>query len=195
MPFVAILVFPMHPTNVFKHCHNNGWLSLPHNKPICHFWQHSGVKKEVRRPKRCGHGVLRLAVVYAFCCHPCLSNGLPQCFQTLPQQWLALLASQQAHLPLLATLRSQKRGQATQEVWPWCTAIGSCICLLLPSLSIQWTPPMFSNTATTMVGSPCLTTSPFATLGNTQESKRGQMTQEVWPCCTVIGSCRCLLLP
>ena len=38
----------MAPSNVLKHCHNNGWLSLKflcHNKPICHFWQHSGVKK------------------------------------------------------------------------------------------------------------------------------------------------------
>ena len=41
---VFVLCFVV-PGNVFKHCHNNGWLSLPHNKPICHFWQHSGVKK------------------------------------------------------------------------------------------------------------------------------------------------------
>src|SRR5210317_143835 len=92
MPFVAFLVFPMDPTNVFKHCH----------KPICHFWQHSGVKKGGRQPKRYGH-------------------------------------------------------------WPWCTVIGGCRCLLLPSLCFQWTLPMFSNTAT----------SPFAIFGNTQESKKG----------------------
>ena len=48
---------------LLKHCHNNGWLSLPHSKPICHFWQHSGVKKEGRRPKRYGHMV---------CCGRCL---------------------------------------------------------------------------------------------------------------------------
>src|SRR6056300_791859 len=45
MPFVAFLVFPMDPSNVLKHCHNNGWISLPHNKPICHFWQQSGESK------------------------------------------------------------------------------------------------------------------------------------------------------
>src|SRR5210317_1393936 len=95
----------------------------------------------------------------------------------------------------LSNTQESKRGQMTQEVWPWCTVIGSCRCLLLPSLCFQWTLPMFSNTATTMVGSPCPTTTPFATFGNTQEPKRGQMTQEVWPWCTVIGSCRCLLLP
>src|SRR5210317_2187393 len=91
-----------------------------------------------------------------------------------------------------------KRGQATQEVWPWCTVIGGCSCLLLPSLCFQWTLAMFANTATTMVGSPCLTTSPFAMFGNTQEPKRGAgktQEQEVWPWCTVIGGCSCLLLP
>ena len=41
---VFVLCFVV-PGNVLKHCHNNGWLSLPHNKLICHFWQHSGVKK------------------------------------------------------------------------------------------------------------------------------------------------------
>ena len=41
---VFVLCFVV-PGNVLKHCHNNGWLSLPHNKPIYHFWQHSGVKK------------------------------------------------------------------------------------------------------------------------------------------------------
>src|SRR5210317_2027019 len=68
MPFVAFLVFPMDPSNVLKHCHNNGWLSLPHNKPFCHFWQHSGIKKGGRWPKRYGHGVLCLAFADAFCC-------------------------------------------------------------------------------------------------------------------------------
>src|SRR5210317_188575 len=51
MPFVAFLVFAMDdPSNVLKHCHCNGWLSLPHNKPGCHFWQHSGVKKGTSDP-------------------------------------------------------------------------------------------------------------------------------------------------
>src|SRR6056300_1609638 len=51
MPFVAFVVFPMDPGNVLRHCHNNGWLSLPHNKPICHFWQHPGVKKGAGNPR------------------------------------------------------------------------------------------------------------------------------------------------
>src|SRR6056300_1747305 len=103
MPFVAFLVFPMDSNNVLKHCHNNGWLSLPHSKPICHFWQHSGVKKGGRRPRRYGHGVLRLAAVDAFCCLPCVSHGPQQCFETLPQQWLALLASPKSHLHMSET--------------------------------------------------------------------------------------------
>src|SRR6056300_1547150 len=51
MPVVAFVVFPMDPTNVLRHCHNNGWLSLLHNKPICHFWQHPGVKKGAGNPR------------------------------------------------------------------------------------------------------------------------------------------------
>ena len=53
---VFVLCFVV-PGNALKHCHNNGWLSLPHNKP-------------------------------------------------------------------LATLRSQKGGQLTQEVWPQCVVAG-----------------------------------------------------------------------
>ena len=62
MPLVAFLVFPMDPSNVLRHCHNNHWLSLPHNKPICHFWQHSGVKKGAGDPRG-------MAMV---CCGRCL---------------------------------------------------------------------------------------------------------------------------
>src|SRR6056300_1060415 len=75
---------------------------------------------------------------------------------------------------IFGNTQEPQRGQDTHEVWPWCTVIGSCRCLLLRS--------------------PCLTIRPFAIFGNTQEPKRGQDTQEVWPWCTVIGSCRCLLL-
>src|SRR6056300_1207639 len=54
---VFVLCFVV-PGNVLKHCHNNGWLSLPHNKPICHFWQHSGVKKGGSCACGYGHSVL-----------------------------------------------------------------------------------------------------------------------------------------
>ena len=97
------------PSNVFKHCHNNGWLSLPHNKPICHVWQHAGAQK----------GAGDSGGMAMVCCEMC--------------QWLASLAPLMFHCTLA----------------------------------------MFLNTATTMVGSPSLTTSPFAILGNTQEPKGG----------------------
>src|SRR6056300_1606423 len=32
MATAAILVCSMDPSKVLKHCHNNGWLSLPHHK-------------------------------------------------------------------------------------------------------------------------------------------------------------------
>src|SRR5210317_2253932 len=43
--------------------------------------------------------------------------------------------------------------------------IGSCSCLLLPLWCVPWTLAMFSNTATTMVGSPCLTMAHLPTKG------------------------------
>src|SRR6056300_1048739 len=86
---------------------------------------------------------------------------------------LILLATQQAHLPFLATLRSQKRGQVSQEVWPWCVVPGVLKCHLVCLCCVPWTQSVFSNTATTMIASPCPTTSPFAIFGNTQESKKG----------------------
>ena len=37
MATAAILVCSMDPSNVLKHCHNNGWPSLPHNSQFAKF--------------------------------------------------------------------------------------------------------------------------------------------------------------
>ena len=41
MPPVASVVCSMVPSNVLKHCHNNGWLSLPHHSQFAKLCQHS----------------------------------------------------------------------------------------------------------------------------------------------------------
>ena len=41
MPFDAFLVFGMDLSIVLKLCHNSGWPSLPHNKPICYTFGNS----------------------------------------------------------------------------------------------------------------------------------------------------------
>src|SRR6056300_869301 len=69
----------MDPINVLKHCHNNGWLSLPHNKSICHFWQHQCRKKGGRRPKRYGHGVLWQVLGNGSWCVCAVFHGPYQC--------------------------------------------------------------------------------------------------------------------
>src|SRR6056300_1454429 len=37
MPIAAILMCSMDPSNVMKHCHNNGWPSLPQNSQFANF--------------------------------------------------------------------------------------------------------------------------------------------------------------
>ena len=46
-----VLIVVMRVSQIFR-------FNLPHSKPICNFWQHSGQSKGGRRPKRYGHGVL-----------------------------------------------------------------------------------------------------------------------------------------
>ena len=52
--------------------------------------------------------------------------------------------------------------------------IGGCSCLLLSLWCVPWTLAMFWTTATTMVGSPCLTMAHLPIFDNTlQEGKKG----------------------
>src|SRR5210317_1383960 len=74
--------------------------------------------------------------------------------------------------------------------------IGGCSCLLLPLWCVPWPLAMFSNTATTMVGSPCLTMAHLPIFDNTlQEGKKGGSWPRLWLMFVVIGGCGCLLLP
>src|SRR6056300_185010 len=63
-----------------------------------------------------------------------------------------------AHLPIFDnTLQEGQKGGQLAWVWLMFVVIGGCGCLLLPLWCFVWTLAMFGNTATTMVGSPCLT--------------------------------------
>src|SRR6056300_636238 len=62
---------------------------------------------------------------------------------------------------------TMKKGRQLAYVWLMFIVIGGCSCLLLPLWFLPWTPAMFWNTATIMVGSPCLTMAHLSIFANT----------------------------
>src|SRR6056300_764944 len=80
-----------------------------------------------------------------------------------------------AHLPIFDnTLQEGQKGGQLDWVWLMFVVIGGCSCLLLPLWCVPWTLAMFSNTATTMVGSPCPTMAHLPTFDNSLlELKKG----------------------
>src|SRR6056300_821229 len=102
-----------------------------------------------------------------------------------------------AHLPIFPnTLQEGKKGGSWPRPWLMFVVIGGCSCLLLPLWHVPWSLAMFTNTATTMIGSPCLIMAHFSILDNTlQEGKKGGSWPRPWLMFVVIGGCSCLLLP
>src|SRR6056300_1137364 len=133
----------MDPSNVFKHCYNSFCLSLTHNKPICHFWQHSGVKKGADDPRGiamvyCARCLEMCAGVFVLCSmdlinvldHSCDNDCFSPCLTTSP-------------FAIFGNTPESKRGQMTQEVWPWCVVPGVLKCVLVCLCCVPWTISMF----------------------------------------------------
>ena len=78
---------------------------------------------------------------------------------------------------------------------PTCVVIGNGKWQLLPSWLVVWTLAMFSNTATTMVGTPCLTTAnlPIPSTLSRDGKKGGSPNPN--PTHVVIGNDEWQLLP
>src|SRR5210317_2129884 len=131
IPFVAFLVSSMDPSNVLAHCHNNGWLSLPCNKPICHFGQHPGVRAGDPRGMAdvCCDWLLQIPFVAFLVSSMDPSNVLTHCHNN---GWLYLPCNKPiCHFGQHPGVK-KKGGQVTQEVWLMFVVIGGCRYLLLP---------------------------------------------------------------